>query len=125
MKKTTTGLAIAGGGISTYADYDAFAAAKAGGSYFALNSIVYILDNDRLITVVATGTGVVESTDWDWIGGANQPIGGTSATAIATPAMELMILFRVYEKAAAAPPGRTRSAGRPQRPRSPHRRCAW
>ncbi len=72
------GIAMGAGGGKTFADEAAFTTAKAGGTYFKTNEPVFILDTNRWVIVLTSGTGVVEGTDFDYVGGSVRPITGSS-----------------------------------------------
>ena len=71
------GIALGASGGKTFADITAFTTAKSGGTYFKLNEPVFILDTNRWVIVEAQGTGVVENTDWGYVGGLNRKITGS------------------------------------------------
>jgi len=49
---------------------------KASGMYFKNNEIVYVLDTNRYVIVKTGTTALVEGTDWDYLWGSNEPMGG-------------------------------------------------
>ena len=51
-------------------------AEKATGMYFKANEIVYIKDKNRFVIIKVQGTNTVEGTDWDYLWGANEVMGG-------------------------------------------------
>jgi len=70
------GIAMGAGGGKTFANIAAFTTAKSGGTYFKLNEPVFILDTNRWVIVEAQGTGIIEDTDWGYVGGTARHIGG-------------------------------------------------
>jgi hypothetical protein len=63
-----------------YADISAFTTAKAvsGDIPFVAGEVVYINDSNRFVEVLTANDNIVENTDWSYVGGSANAIGGAN-----------------------------------------------
>jgi hypothetical protein len=75
LQATLEGLAASG--TKTYVDISSFTTVKSVGSVvFTAGETVYIQDVNRYVEIITDTTNIVEDTDWSYVGGENNSIGG-------------------------------------------------
>jgi hypothetical protein len=77
LQQMLEGMVVSSGGMKSFANLAAFTTSKStGADYFLTGSVVYLQDIARFVEVLTSTTGVTENTDWNYIAGANLPLGG-------------------------------------------------